>query len=132
MLDSILYPSVKTYVQSIFLEWVTAPFCYAMQVLPYLTIEFGFFINKAGRRTLSQWMIKWLGSPVRFSFHHPFIIAYDPIFLEVRSVQTGNLEQVIPVNNLRILNEDLVSPECVTDADSQIIFRPVCNQSTAH
>lgn len=65
-------------------------------------------------------MIEWEGHPHSFSFHHPFILAFDSSFIEIRHVDTvsghrmlilqktynlyqGKLVQVIPGINIRCL-----------------------------
>lgn len=91
----------------------------------YYWLEFGFFIDKTGRRAHFPWIINWVGSPTKFAYNHPFIIAFDQSFVEIRSIENGGLEQIIPVQNLRILSDDPIAPECVADADTQIIFKIV-------
>ena len=43
--------------------------------------------------------------------------------MEIRSIENGSLDQIVPAQNLRILNEDPVAPDCVMDGDMQMIFR---------
>ncbi|CAO3698518.1 unnamed protein product [Rhizopus microsporus] len=65
--------------------------------------EIAFCIDRKGRRIKSDWMIEWEGHPHSFSFHHPFILAFDSSFIEIRHVDTGKLVQVIPGINIRCL-----------------------------
>ncbi|CEG72242.1 hypothetical protein RMATCC62417_07831 [Rhizopus microsporus] len=50
--------------------------------------EIAFCIDRKGRRIKSDWMIEWEGHPHSFSFHHPFILAFDSSFIEIRHVDT--------------------------------------------
>ncbi|KAH9267073.1 hypothetical protein BASA84_000831 [Batrachochytrium salamandrivorans] len=51
--------------------------------------------------------------------------AFEPSFVEIRHVDTGELQQIIPTNNLRALNSDPDVLHCVTDltTDVQQVFR---------
>lgn len=46
---------------------------------------------------------------------HPYIVAYEPSFIEIRHVDTGQLEQVIHTPNLRVLSVDPAMSHCVID-----------------
>ncbi|KAJ3224469.1 RHO1 GDP-GTP exchange protein 2 [Clydaea vesicula] len=75
------------------------------------------------RRTNTEWLVTWLGQPSHFSYFHPYIIAYEATFIEIRDVRTGELEQIITTNNLRCLNtNDYIA---VSDGvgDCQQIFK---------
>ncbi|KAH6579904.1 hypothetical protein BASA50_006377 [Batrachochytrium salamandrivorans] len=87
--------------------------------------EFGFYIDRLGRRAKGDWIIQWAGVPTAFSFVSPYIIAFEPSFVEIRHVDTGELQQIIPTNNLRALNSDPDVLHCVTDltTDVQQVFR---------
>ncbi|KAI9468052.1 CNH domain-containing protein [Zychaea mexicana] len=50
--------------------------------------EIAFYIDKKGRRVREDWMICWEGNPVSFAFRFPYIIAFDPTFVEVRHIDT--------------------------------------------
>lgn len=86
--------------------------------------DFGFFINKLGRRIRNELLLYWSGNPSSFSYIHPYLIAYEPSFIEIRNVATGQLKQVIHARNLRVLNVDLNSTLCVMDGkDHQHLFK---------
>ncbi|ORX87634.1 CNH-domain-containing protein [Basidiobolus meristosporus CBS 931.73] len=89
--------------------------------------EFAFYVNKNGRRARASWVINWEGNPTSFAFQYPYILAFDPTFIEVRHVETGNLEQVIPCHNLRTLNTSSDSIHCVANTfmDFQYVFKLV-------
>ncbi|KAI9280723.1 CNH domain-containing protein [Sporodiniella umbellata] len=59
--------------------------------------------DRKGRRINPDWMICWEGQPSSFAFHYPYILAFDPTFVEIRHSDTGKLIQVIPGNNIRCL-----------------------------
>ncbi|KAK9768512.1 RHO1 GDP-GTP exchange protein 2 [Basidiobolus ranarum] len=87
--------------------------------------EFAFYVNKNGRRARPSWLINWEGSPASFALQYPYVLAFDPTFIEIRHVETGNLEQVIPCRNLRTLNANSNSIHCVANTfmDYQYVFK---------
>eukprot|EP00842_Homolaphlyctis_polyrhiza_P000294 jgi/Hompol1/1265/HPOL_002670-RA len=87
--------------------------------------EFGFYVDRYGRRAKVDWIVNWSGFPMFFSYQAPYILAYDPSFIEVRHVDTGELQQIIPANNLRSLSIHPDSLYCVMDLpnDFQQVFR---------
>ncbi|PWN37923.1 CNH-domain-containing protein [Meira miltonrushii] len=72
--------------------------------------EFAFYVNKNGWRAKGNWIIHWEGNPTSFALHHPYVLAFEPSFVEVRHVQTGALHQVITGYNLRCLFADVPPP----------------------
>jgi hypothetical protein len=50
--------------------------------------EIAFYIDKKGRRVRPDWIIYWEGHPTAFAFHYPYILAFDPCFIEVRHMNT--------------------------------------------
>ncbi|CEH18567.1 cnh-domain-containing protein [Ceraceosorus bombacis] len=72
--------------------------------------EFAFYVNKNGWRSKGNWIIHWEGNPTSFAYHHPYVLAFEPSFIEVRHVQTGALHQVITGYNLRCLFADVAPP----------------------
>ncbi|KAI8799445.1 CNH domain-containing protein [Cladochytrium replicatum] len=65
--------------------------------------KIAFYVDRTGKRAKEDWMVHWIGSPVAFARINQFILAFDPTFIEIRHVETGFLQQVIPVRNLRTL-----------------------------
>lgn len=65
--------------------------------------EFAVYINRNGWRARPQFIIYWEGTPTSFALHYPFILAFEPNFVEIRHVETGRLTQVIQSHNLRAL-----------------------------
>ncbi|RCH80372.1 RHO1 GDP-GTP exchange protein 2, partial [Rhizopus azygosporus] len=68
--------------------------------------ELAFYIDKKGKRVRKDWCISWEGSPTAFSFRFPYVVAFNTNFIEVRHIDTGDLLQVIPGNNIRCLRPD--------------------------
>ncbi|KAG1561222.1 hypothetical protein G6F49_002009 [Rhizopus delemar] len=68
--------------------------------------ELAFYIDKKGKRVRKDWCISWEGSPTAFSFRFPYVVAFNTNFIEVRHIDTGDLLQVIPGNNIRCLHPD--------------------------
>ncbi|KAG8900412.1 RHO1 GDP-GTP exchange protein 2 [Tulasnella sp. 408] len=68
--------------------------------------EFAFYVNMDGWRARPDWIVHWEGSPTSFALHYPFVLAFEPTFIEIRKIDTGQLVQVIPGNNLRCLFAD--------------------------
>ncbi|KAG0166290.1 RHO1 GDP-GTP exchange protein 2 [Apophysomyces sp. BC1034] len=88
--------------------------------------ELAFYIDKKGRRAKDGWSMPWEGNPTAFAFHFPYIVAFDSTFIEVRHIDTGELLQVIPGNNIRCLRPDSTDHiYCVMDdrvSGSEVIF----------
>ncbi len=74
------------------------------------TVEFAFYVNKNGWRSKGNWIIHWEGHPTSFALHHPYVLAFEPSFIEVRHVDTGALHQVITGASLRCLFADVPPP----------------------
>jgi hypothetical protein len=89
--------------------------------------DFGFFIDKMGRRARDDFIVYWAGNPSYFTFLYPYIIAYEPSFIEIRNLETGYLQQVIHTSNQRVLSFDQSFGLCASDSFSsdqhQHIFR---------
>ncbi|KAI9317114.1 CNH domain-containing protein [Dichotomocladium elegans] len=68
--------------------------------------ELAFYIDKKGRRLRPEWSIRWEGQPTAFAVSYPYIVAFDPTFIEVRDMNTGDLVQIIPGKNVRCLKPD--------------------------
>ncbi|KAG8733869.1 Bifunctional dehydrogenase and ferrochelatase [Ceratobasidium sp. 423] len=73
--------------------------------------DFAFFLDKFGKRTREDWLIKWLGTPTSFSVQYPYLFAFEPEFTEIRHCATGELLQLIPQpNSKRLLAGDFIAP----------------------
>jgi hypothetical protein len=85
--------------------------------------EFAFYVNKNGWRARPKWAIIWEGVPTAFgeslasdafcpfltivlALQYPYVIAFEPTFVEVHHVETGHLVQIIPGNGITCLFAD--------------------------
>ncbi|KAJ2867241.1 RHO1 GDP-GTP exchange protein 2 [Coemansia aciculifera] len=70
---------------------------------------FAFYIDNFGRRSRPQVFIRWEMRPTHISFRHPYIVAVNPKFIEVRHIETGVLLSIIRIKNAVCLNPDSTS-----------------------
>ncbi|EIN09591.1 CNH-domain-containing protein [Punctularia strigosozonata HHB-11173 SS5] len=77
--------------------------------------EFAFYVNKNGWRSRKEVMVHWEGSPTGFALRYPYVIAFEPTFVEIRHVETGAMAQIIQGNNLRLLFADM-PPKATTNS----------------
>ncbi|ELU37817.1 Rho guanyl nucleotide exchange factor (Rom2), putative [Rhizoctonia solani AG-1 IA] len=74
-------------------------------------VEFAFYVYETGRRSKNNTIIRWEGAPTTFALQYPYIMAFDPMFVEIRHVKNGSLVQIIRGNNIRLLYADIQSPD---------------------
>lgn len=65
--------------------------------------EFSFFVNRNGWRARPDWRIDWEGQPQSFALSYPWIIAFEPNFIELRNIDT-NAVHIVPHHNIRMLH----------------------------
>ncbi|KAF8519036.1 CNH domain-containing protein [Hysterangium stoloniferum] len=97
MLDFVLQKGEKIMPMALFRIQTDFLLCYD---------EFAFYVGRTGRRARPQFIVRWAGHPTAFAIQHPYLLAFDPTFVEIRHVETGVLKQVIQGNNLRCLFTD--------------------------
>ncbi|KAI9719577.1 MAG: hypothetical protein M1812_003348 [Candelaria pacifica] len=66
--------------------------------------DFSFFVNRNGWRTRPEFKIVWEGNPQSFALAYPYIMAFEPSFVEIRHVETGVLEHILTAKNIRMLH----------------------------
>ena len=66
--------------------------------------DFSFFVNRNGWRARSDWKIQWEGTPQAFALNYPYILAFEPSFIEIRHVETSELIHVMTGKNVRMLH----------------------------
>ncbi|CAE6461849.1 unnamed protein product [Rhizoctonia solani] len=93
--------------------------------------EFAFFVNKSGWRSKKDVIIYWEGTPTAFALHHPYVIAFDPTFIEIRHVEDGALVQVIRGSNLRLLFAD-TQPSVMNSMSSSASIRSGSSTAYSH
>lgn len=65
--------------------------------------EFAFYIDGQGNRARPEFLIEWKGMPESFIFSYPYLLAFEPNFIEIRDIFTGELVQVIRGKNIKCL-----------------------------
>jgi hypothetical protein len=65
--------------------------------------EFSFFVNRNGWRARPDWRIDWEGLPQNFALSYPWILAFEPNFIEIRNIET-NAVHIVPAKNIRMLH----------------------------
>lgn len=81
---------------------------YRIQFAEYLICynEYAFYVDQKGRRKRTDWRIDWEGTPESFALQYPYILAFEPAFIEVRNIETGAMEQLIAGNNIRCVQNN--------------------------
>ncbi|KAI8384468.1 CNH domain-containing protein [Radiomyces spectabilis] len=70
--------------------------------------KFAFYVNNRNGSLVqrgegrSPLLCEWEGNPDHIVYQHPYVIAVDQQFIEVRHVDTGELVQIIPGENIRL------------------------------
>ena len=65
--------------------------------------EFSFFVNRNGWRTRPEWRLDWEGSPQAFALSYPWILAFEPNFIELRHIDNLAVH-IVPHRNIRMLH----------------------------
>jgi len=66
--------------------------------------DFSFFVNRNGWRARQDWKIQWEGTPQAFALNYPYILAFEPNFIEIRHLETSELIHVMTGKNIRMLH----------------------------
>lgn len=53
-------------------------------------LEFAFYIDGQGNRARPEFLIEWKGTPESFIFSYPYLLAFEPNFIEIRDIFTVN------------------------------------------
>lgn len=65
--------------------------------------DFSFFVNRNGWRARPEWKIDWEGQPQNFALMYPWILAFEPNFIEIRNIE-DNTVHIIQGKNIRMLH----------------------------
>lgn len=65
--------------------------------------EFSFKINNHGWRTSHDWLIFWEGIPQNVALFYPYLVAFEPGFIEVRDLESTTLLRALVGENIRYL-----------------------------
>jgi hypothetical protein len=66
--------------------------------------DFSFFVNRNGWRARADWKISWEGNPNSFALSLPYILAFEPNFIEFRHIDTSELIHIMTGKNIRMLH----------------------------
>lgn len=65
--------------------------------------EFGVYVDKSGIPSRNTGVIEWEGNAERVSLHAPYILLFDPRFIEIRNIDTCRLSQIFPGTDIRCI-----------------------------
>ncbi|TAQ84527.1 hypothetical protein B7494_g7152 [Chlorociboria aeruginascens] len=65
--------------------------------------DFSFFVNRNGWRAKPDWRIDWEGTPQSFALSYPWILAFEPNFIEIRNIDTIDVH-IVTHKNIRMLH----------------------------
>lgn len=68
--------------------------------------EFSFLINGNGWRTKHDWGIFWEGNPQNIALFYPYLLAFEPTFIEIRDLESTNLIRSLVGENIRFLHSN--------------------------
>jgi RHO1 GDP-GTP exchange protein 1/2 len=66
--------------------------------------DYSFFVNREGWRARPEWIIEWEGTPNAFAVFNPYILAFEPSFIEIRNMESGMLSTIVTGKNVRMLH----------------------------
>ncbi|RIB30027.1 CNH domain-containing protein [Gigaspora rosea] len=96
-----------------------------------------FYVNKHGELSRKD-VMEWEGHPEAVALHLPYIIGFDPLFIEIHDVETGKLLQVIAGKSMRCLNDNSSGKHSIQAVmqhpytDAQYIFQLVAADIRRH
>src|SRR5258708_37068695 len=61
--------------------------------------EFGMYVDRHGDPSRAVITVEWEGTAEKVAYHPPYVLLFDPRFIEIRHVETGRLAQIIPGND---------------------------------
>ncbi|KAK3336141.1 CNH domain-containing protein [Cercophora scortea] len=65
--------------------------------------EFSFFVNRNGWSARPEWRLEWEGTPQAFALSYPWILAFEPNFIELRHIENLSVH-IVPHKNIRMLH----------------------------
>ena len=69
----------------------------------FTSAEFGMYVDRHGDPSRTVVAVEWEGTAERVACHPPYVLLFDPRFIEIRHIETGRLAQIIPGNDVRCL-----------------------------
>ncbi|KAI7848144.1 CNH domain-containing protein [Circinella umbellata] len=85
---------------------------------------FGFLVDNHGTLIKNSW-IEWEGTPQSIAFCYPYVIAFDPRFIEIRHAESGELVQILAGHHMRCL-------QFTSSIASPGLFAPIIHGCMAH
>ncbi|KAI0826493.1 CNH-domain-containing protein [Trametes gibbosa] len=82
--------------------------------------EFGLYMDKRGAPSRTPSVIEWEGTAVHAGWHAPYVLLFNPFFIEIRHVESGRLAQVISGHDIRCVwdGRGVISPTVVNPGNS--------------
>ncbi|KAK6198157.1 putative rho1 gdp-gtp exchange protein 2 [Scheffersomyces amazonensis] len=68
--------------------------------------EFVFLINKNGWRSNHEWGFKWEGMPQNVALFFPYLLSFEPNFIEIRDLHSTSLLRALVGENIRFLHSN--------------------------
>lgn len=68
--------------------------------------EFSFLINRNGWRTRHDWGIYWEGQPKNIALFYPYLLAFEPGYIEIRDLESTTLIRALVGENIRFLHSN--------------------------
>jgi hypothetical protein len=68
-----------------------------MFFLKLLLIEFGFCVDQRGRFIKSSARMDWEGAPDSFALSYPYVLAFEPDFIEIRNIETVSVFYIVNI-----------------------------------
>lgn len=68
--------------------------------------EFVFLINKNGWRSNHDWSMFWEGNPQNVALFFPYLLSFEPGFVEIRDLHLTNLLRALVGENIRFLHSN--------------------------
>jgi hypothetical protein len=95
--------------------------------------EFSFFVNRNGWRARPEWRIDWEGAPQSFALSYPWILAFEPNFIELRNIENGAVH-IVPHKNIRMLHSSTheVSTRSTSISSSAIPYTNAMSRFCLH
>ena len=94
--------------------------------------EFSFFVNRNGWRARPDWRIDWEGHPQSFALSGgtgPWILAFEPNFIEIRNIDT-NAVHIVPHKNIRMLHTSTREVSCRSHQHRRVMILTKCRSYT--
>lgn len=68
--------------------------------------EFVFLINRNGWRTNHDWSLFWEGNPQNVALFFPYLLSFEPGFIEIRDLHSTNLLRSLVGEKIRFLHSN--------------------------